>query len=487
MKKKTIAQIVVLLLILAMAVGTFVVLLVSGKNKTVEAKKEEGELILLSEVTTCEVFQNVPAWVAEGTKMGEAVEYGQKVFIIDVNGATLDQYKEYLTLLERAGFKKHSDNGEEGMEGYVYAAAYTKDALAVTVSFSVRIGKAYITASENMPLSDYLIYNAENAKPISADKKTKVHMVQQNANGNSFIFELKNGKYVIHDGGGAADAPYLLDYLEDLTPGNEKPIIEGWFISHPHGDHYGALEEISKDPEQAARLIVNGVYFVEPSNEQMYRFVSMESDYNKGLNLSVAMIGVATKAFRTESGQIPKLYRPQLGQRYYFCDTTVDVSFTSDQLIDVSVTSDVNDLSAWFMTTIDGQRFMIGGDSGKLGTKTIMRHYDREYFKFDVFAALHHGINVYDSFTDYCDVQTLLYTSWRSGSIWTDGTWKAAEAENARLRSVVEEYYDHGKGSVVLTFPYVKGTAEIMEPFKWQYNQIPGVPEGRTGWGVENP
>jgi len=487
MTKQKVTQIVVLLLILALAGGTFGFLLYSSKNKKTEVVNAKEDIILLSEMSSCEEFQEVPAWIAEGTKMGEAVEYGQKVFIIDVNGATLDQYKEYLTLLEKTGFKKHSDNGEEGMEGYVYAAAYTKGDLSVTVSFSVRLQKAYLTASKKMPLSDYMIYNAENAKPVSPDAKTKVHMVQQNANGNSFIIELKNGKFVLHDGGGAADAPYLLDYLEALTPGDEVPVIEGWFISHPHGDHYGALQEISKDPANAARLIVNGVYFVEPSNEQMYRFVSMESDYNKGLNLSVAMIGVSAKAFKTESGEIPKLYRPQLGQRYYFCDTTVDVSFTSDQLIDVSVTADVNDLSAWFMTTIDGQRFMIGGDSGKLGTKTIMRHYDREYFKFDVFAALHHGIIVYDTFTDYCDVQTLLYTSWRSGSIWTDGTWKAAEAENARLRASVEEYYDHGKGSVVLTFPYVKGTAEIMESFKWQYSPNPGVPEGRTGWGVENP
>ena len=484
MKKKGIAQIGVLLLILLLGVGTFFVLLFSSKNKKVEIVQKKDEITLLSSMTTCEAFQEVPVWEAEGVKIGEAVEYGNDVYIIDVNGTTMEHYQDYLKLLERAGFKKHSDNGEEGMEGYVYNASYTKGELSVAVSFAVKLEKAYITASYNMPFSDYLVYNAESAKPVSADKKTKVHMLQMNANGNSFVFELKNGHFVVHDGGHAADAPYLVDYLEDLTPGDEKPVIEGWFISHPHGDHYGAMQAIAAS-DMATRLIVNGIYSVEPSAEVVSHFTANE--YNSGLDIWIAMINLSSKTFQTETGARCQVYRPIIGQRYYFSDITVDVSFTSDQIMDITITEDINDLSSWYMTTVEGQRFMIGGDSATVGTKTIMRHYDREYFKFDVFAALHHGINVYDTFTDYCDVQTLLYTSWRSGSIWTDGTWKAAEAENARLRSVVDEYYDHGNGTVVLTFPYTKGTAQIMEPFKWEYNKLPGVPEGRTGWGVENP
>ena len=84
MKKKGIAQIGVLLLILLLGVGTFFVLLFSSKNKKVEMVQKKEEITLLSSMTTCEAFQEVPVWEAEGVKMGEAVEYGSDVYIIDL-------------------------------------------------------------------------------------------------------------------------------------------------------------------------------------------------------------------------------------------------------------------------------------------------------------------------------------------------------------------------------------------------------------------
>jgi len=477
MKKQKIVPIVIIMLLFMLA-ATAIMMLLFRKHfqGTEEANAKEG-VILLGDITTCEPFKEVPIWVGEGTKMSEAKERGNMVYMIDVNGATKDQYDNYLKLLEKTGFKKHSDNGAEGGEGYIYASAFTKKDLTVTVSYSVKAGKSYLTASRNMPLSDYLLEENADLESNLPGAATKLHMVQVNENGNSFVVQLKNGHFLVHDGGKERDAPYLLDYLDNLTPGDEKPIIDAWFISHPHDDHYGAMRRIALEPEHYSRIYVKGIYFVEPSNEVISGYTA-NSTYNSSMGVSVQMVTLCANAFQSPDEKKCQVYRPQLGQRYYFSDTIVDVAFTSEQLVDADVTTDVNDTSTCFIHIIEGQRIMLGGDLGKAGTKIMMKHFDQEYFKFDVFSVLHHGINVYDYFTDYCDIKTLLYTSWRSGSIWTDGTWKEAAQENIRLKNSVEEYYHHGDGSVVLTFPYELGEAEIAEPFDWRYNLTkPGQPD----------
>ena len=66
---------------------------------------------------------------------------------------------------------------------------------------------------------------------------------QINTIGNSYVFQMNNGKVVVMDGGVKEENPYLKGFLAAL--GNE---VEAWFISHPHGDHMGALNHILMDP-----------------------------------------------------------------------------------------------------------------------------------------------------------------------------------------------------------------------------------------------
>ena len=61
--------------------------------------------------------------------------------------------------------------------------------------------------------------------------------------GNSYVFRMSNGKVAVMDGGFKEEVPYLKGFLAAL--GNE---VEAWFISHPHLDHLGALNEILEDP-----------------------------------------------------------------------------------------------------------------------------------------------------------------------------------------------------------------------------------------------
>ena len=65
---------------------------------------------------------------------------------------------------------------------------------------------------------------------------------QVNTIGNSYVLLTDKGKVVVMDGGVPDETSYLRGFLGAL--GNE---VEAWFISHPHNDHMGALNEILKN------------------------------------------------------------------------------------------------------------------------------------------------------------------------------------------------------------------------------------------------
>lgn len=467
MKNKKPVIISLVILVVALLFGAcFLIFFEANKKKETTGQEAESKYSTFAEFTSTEIFKNVPALIGEGTKVGTAYEYGDKHYTIDVNGTTLADYQAYLELLEEAGYKKYSDNGENGMDGYVYTASFTKEESTLNVYHITKYEKTYISSGKNEVLSDHLVYSDEYMEGATADAKTKVHMLELNDNGNSFVIQLKNGHFIVEDGGIEADAPYLIDYLESLTPGDEKPVIEAWFMTHAHGDHYGALKKIMMTPEYVARIYVEGVYFVDPSASVKEFFSSGEGSVSQAAWYVVN----AANTFKQENGKSAEFYRPSLGQRYYFADITIDIPFTMDQItMDAYYSADFNDTSLWLMHNIEGQRFLHAGDAGVTSTKMAMSFYDKEYFELDMFSVLHHGINVFDYFTDYCTIKTLLYTNRTIGSLYSETKYARVE-ENAHLQDVVVESVAHGDGTVIMTFPYEIGSYERANPLDWKYN-----------------
>ena len=417
--------------------------------------------------TNIEEFRTVPSLVTENSKVGEAADYGNGHYVIDVYGTTTEDYLKYLDTLEKSGFKKHSDNGKDAMDGYAKTASYTKDDLTVTVSHAINLEKTYISAVKGMALSEHLIYKEEYVKGVSADAKTTLHMLQLNNNGASFVIQLKNGHFIIHDGGRTYDAPYLLDYLESLTPDGEKPIVEAWFISHAHGDHHGALMKIIDKKEWYSRIYVDGIYFMEPTKD--FIETTTYDAYTDMWTLARSYV-----LFEASDGGQCKYYRPQFGQRYYFCDMYIDVCLTPEQFpLEAYYSGDFNETSIWLMHHIEGQKTLIVGDTSYTGMNQSMSMFDKSYLDVDVYAVSHHGINVYNYFTDFMTAQTALYPNWRVGSLWEDTSTRTDLTrieDNKHLVDSVAEAYSHENGTVVITFPYKVGEAKTLGQTEWKYN-----------------
>jgi len=112
-------------------------------------------------------------------------------------------------------------------------------------------------------------------KKAPKDSAFTVWQIPSHSNtiGNSYVFRTKTGRVIVMDGGFPEEAFTLRGFIGAL--GNE---VEAWFISHPHDDHMGALNEILKQGLQDLRIkaiyhssIVDEVIDAEPTEAEKTR------------------------------------------------------------------------------------------------------------------------------------------------------------------------------------------------------------------------
>ena len=411
-----------------------------------------GKVETFAEWCDVELFQNVPAMVVEGSTISDAVDYGDDNYVITVSETVKEDYDTYLALLENSGYEKYVDN-EEGLDGAVFSASFTKDNLTLTVVHIASTAKTYVSVGENQPLSEHLIYKDEYIADNEDGAKTTLHMVELYYFGSSYVMQLKNGHFIVNDGGTDYDTAYLLDYLESLVPNGEKPVIEAWIISHGHYDHIGIMKPFYEKEGYAERIFVEGVYFSEP-NKQV---IQMDS----GTKYDISFMKSAVGKFKTTSGETTQIYRFHTGQRYYFNDVVLDIALTQEQILIEDYDKDFNESSTWCMYTIEGQKFLFGGDSAATGMKTMMDIYSEDYIACDIFSALHHGENTRNDFTEYCKVKDVVLYSGRA---------MGGGANNQKLQATVQEYYCYKDGTKIMTFPYEVGTMKLLPNNEWKYH-----------------
>ena len=423
--------------------------------------------------TEREEFQDVPLMTVERSHVTPISDYGDDSYGLVVTGTTLSDYNEYLKLVTDAGFQCYADNGKKGLEEVIYTNLFTKGDIVLTVTQIVPREKTYIIARKELPVSEHLVYKDEYVKGNKKGAKTSVHMLQEYFSGNTFVIQLKNGHFIVNDGGTSLeDLQYLLDYLESLTPQGEKPVVEAWFISHAHEDHYGAFMQFVHHQELTTRLSVEGVYYTIPSKDILATY-----DATNGYT-NVEIVKLIAKTLRTTKGEKTPMYRPQSGQRYYFSDITIDILHTPEQIEASLYADNLNDSSLWCMYTIDNEKFLLCGDADRGSINIVKKTFASEYFDLKVFAVFHHGLNVWNDWTDYISYDVAIYPSVVVGSqVPPNNAYNKSLAklpENEYLASKAKECFAYGKGTVVLEFPYVLGSGKILPETDWtRYNPGP--------------
>jgi hypothetical protein len=211
-------------------------------------------------------------------------------------------------------------------------------------------------------------------------------------NGLGLIYTLKDGSYIIYDGGYSYDTEKLYNYLKDNNKykdanGTDKVYIRAWILTHPHLDHYGNYLEFAK---QYGRLVnlEYAVYQFDYEGAMNPNLTAGGTSGATGLKSIISQVDMATKSFIGA-----KKLTPMAGQAMYFGDAKLEILATSEMIYPV-VTDNQNDHSMITRLTLAGNTFLITGDTvmPTMHMNTIVKTYGST-LKSDFMTAPHHGLN----------------------------------------------------------------------------------------------
>lgn len=190
----------------------------------------------------------------------------------------------------------------------------------------------------------------------------------KNTIGNSYIFRTKGGKVVVMDGGISDEEFFLRGFIGALGG-----TVDGWFISHPHSDHAGALLSILKNPQDLKiKMICHSSI-----NEEVRMCEKGECDFCRELYDVLASSGV----------EIIDMKEP--GRLFQFDEMNLKI---------LSVANDFHDYgyndSSMIMRVWDKKKSIVFlGDAGpKCGKKVLDGPY-RNDLNCEYLQMAHHGQN----------------------------------------------------------------------------------------------
>lgn len=270
--------------------------------------------------------------------------------------------------------------------------------------------------------------------------------------GMSYVLQLPDGKFIVIDGGydTKQDADSIFKILIQNKPADHaKPIIAGWFITHLHIDHIGALRNFTNQYQNKVK--VEGFYYNFP-----YVNVSdiWPSNNRKWENLMASWEGAT-------------LYRKlHSGMQFSFAGAKVTVLCTFEDVYPLSFNSG-NDTSAVFKIEIAGQSILFLGDA-EFGESDVMMHLSADVLHADILQYAHHG------YENQCrgelyrkiDPETVLwpmpFVNWQSDSYGKvfqpryEGTPTNKHRENEWIRGAesVKKIIVMAEGTTKLDLPY---------------------------------
>ena len=291
--------------------------------------------------------------------------------------ASESDYFEYLGLLEKAGFKKYTEN----RIGDALFATYTGMDRIVNVGYggesegSLRVVVEPTEGTALPPLGAPIDADA-SVTPCSVTVTDYIHPGHM-----CLIYQLSNGHFVIVDSDGVGMHHQIYNVLKAKAPGG-RPVVESWIITHFHGDHLGGFisytgcEEYMKDTE------IRTVVYSFPQ-KQVYELAYIHDRENIAL-----FYGDRIPSMKA-NGTV--FYRARTGQKFYFGNAEIEMLWTYEDIMPFNAFVDrSNPTSIGFTVKLCGQKMMITGDSS--GEEFTMAYKKfGSYLKSDLVQLSHHG------------------------------------------------------------------------------------------------
>lgn len=312
-----------------------------------------------------------------------------------IRETSLDEYKAYLTVLENLGYTQYTATDIAANSFATYNnATHTVNVGYYDYEKSVRIIIEPLTIP--VGLESDVKYTAVTTPSITLlgceyDKGGGSY----SHTGLSMIIRLKDGSFVIVDGGhGRVEkADQLLKALKELSgsyrKSGEKIVISDWIVTHPHDDHYYMLlDYYNKFTADCTvkRIVANII-----SDEE--RAVAMAKYPDSRQNNTCARWSDLYKVADAFGSYVQFV---RTGQVLYEAGLKMEVLYTIDSF-GPRICNAVNTTSLVMkMIFDDGTTFMMTGDATGNAMEICAKMYG-DYLRSDILQVSHHGSSTWSN------------------------------------------------------------------------------------------
>ncbi len=222
-------------------------------------------------------------------------------------------------------------------------------------------------------------YTLPPQDPSITTGKTKTTVTQLKStyvNGMSYIVQLADGSFVIYDGGYPDTDDDLWNKLVELNNGTSGIVIRAWVLTHGHDDHYRCMQSFATN--YASRVKVE-YFLVSPINA-----MDLKSDWD-----GTFTDGTIYNSINKFAGA--KTCYVHTGMRFTFCNTTMEILLTADDIFIENVPDDFNNSSIVSRIYTKSKSVMFLADTGD-DAAFKMENYYGKYLKSDICQVAHHGV-----------------------------------------------------------------------------------------------
>ncbi len=383
------------------------------------------------------IFDRLP----EFANFSNSTEYncGDNTFMRIFAPCDEKTFSEYKNLLEKSGFvvsQGHNIAGNihftlkgNGLTLQYYFNPCSQSARLIADSFTAPVA---IEEAEYQKVCNTEIYQFETDHSLI---DCGMCYIIRCADNSFFVIDSAHF-YSVHDN------DRIHDFLRSMTPEGEKIRISGWFLSHGHDDH------ICKCTDYL-------LYNMADTEIERFYYNFVDDKHRDNANWDGAGKGFRKSFFKAvkESG-IP-VVKLHTGQHFYVRNLEFEVLCTHEDVWPAPCV-DYNNSSTVLMMYAENTKVLFPGDASAESSKILEVRY-AGHLRCDILQLSHHGHHGTSAkFYEFAAAPVVLCPNTEI---------KYNEERHIPANKVAEafakEFYISANGTVKLTLPYEKGSAEI--------------------------
>lgn len=289
--------------------------------------------------------------------------------LLTFDNKTYEAYRGVCAELIRSGYEIYNSS----VMGGVYSTTLVKEKGFYHVYWVQSTKELSVVEAPNggdtLPPQDPTVTTGKTKTTVTQLKSTYV-------NGMSYIVQLADGSFVIYDGGYPDTDDDLYNKLVELNKGTSGIIIRAWVLTHGHDDHYRCLQSFAVN--YASKVKVE-YFLISPINA-----MDLKSDWDA--TFTDGTIYNSIKKFANA-----KTCYVHTGMRFTFCNTTMEILLTADDIFIENVSNDFNNSSIVSRMYTPTKSIMFLADTGDDAAYKMESYYGK-YLKSDICQVAHHGV-----------------------------------------------------------------------------------------------